>query len=304
MKRIALIALITSLALGPFAAAADGQKAAQRGRQAATAARSSARPAAAPARRSAQPVHSQRSAANIARGSINRSPRFNADVSRRPGLRQPDYTPRSRPDNNQIAPSATTAYQAAAPAATTNARSGANRRGEWAGRRDGSRDGNWRNGNGDGRGRGGRADNDGRGRDGDHTGRGRHHDGNHSGWHGHHDRTHHHHHWWTSRYSRFAFFGGGFYYWNLGFWYPAYGYDPYYSTYAYDAPIYGYNDQQPGQVMANVQSELARRGFYYGAIDSTYGPQTRAALVRFQQSTGLAQTGMIDEPTLRSLGLY
>ncbi|MFN2476810.1 MAG: peptidoglycan-binding protein [Chthoniobacterales bacterium] len=119
----------------------------------------------------------------------------------------------------------------------------------------------------------------------------------HQRYHERHDRS-----WWRNRYNRFALFGGGYYYWNSGFWYPAYGYDSYYSTYAYDAPIYGYNDQEPGQVMADVQAELARRGYYYGAIDGTYGPQTRAALLRYQRENGLATTGMVDQPTLESLG--
>ena len=117
-----------------------------------------------------------------------------------------------------------------------------------------------------------------------------------------HDRNHHRRDWWRSRYNRFALFGGGYYYLNSGYWYPAYGYDPYFSTYSYDAPIYSYNDQDPGQVMSDVQAELARRGYYYGAIDGTYGPQTRAALLRYQRENGLATTGMVDQPTLESLG--
>src|SRR5204863_419933 len=62
--------------------------------------------------------------------------------------------------------------------------------------------------------------------------------------------------WWRSRYNRIVLFGGGYYYWDNNYWYPAYGYDPYYSTYSYDEPIYGYNDLPPGQVIANVQSAL------------------------------------------------
>jgi hypothetical protein len=63
----------------------------------------------------------------------------------------------------------------------------------------------------------------------------------------HHDRRHHDRHWWRSHYSRIALFGGGYYYWDNNYWYPAYGYDPYYSTYAYDEPIYGYNNLDPGR---------------------------------------------------------
>ncbi len=123
-------------------------------------------------------------------------------------------------------------------------------------------------------------------------------DGTQHGW----DRHRHHRDWWRSRYSRFALFGGGYYYWNSGSWYPAYGYDPYFSTYTYDAPIYGYNDLPPAQVLADVQAELARRGYYDGAVDGVFGPATRAALQRFQRDAGLRISGAIDEETLDALG--
>ena len=108
--------------------------------------------------------------------------------------------------------------------------------------------------------------------------------------------------WWRSRYSRFARFGGGYYYWNSGYWYPAYGYDPYFSTYTYDAPLYAYNDQDPGEIIASVQQQLQELGYYRGELDGTYGPMTRRALVDFQRANGLPVTGEIDEPTLASLG--
>jgi len=98
-------------------------------------------------------------------------------------------------------------------------------------------------------------------------------------------------------------FGGGYYYWNSGYWYPAYGYDPYFSSYRYDAPIYAYEDQDPGQVIANVQSALQQQGYYRGSVDGTYGPMTRRALLEFQGNNGLPQTGQIDEETLGALGL-
>lgn len=121
--------------------------------------------------------------------------------------------------------------------------------------------------------------------------------------HGNWNRHHHNRSWWRSNFTRFALFGGGYYYWNGGYWYPAYGYDPYFSTYSYDAPIYAYNDQDPGQVIANVQVELQRRGYNPGGVDGTYGPMTRSALIRYQSDNGLEPTGEIDEDTLNSLGL-
>ncbi|HSV61958.1 MAG TPA: peptidoglycan-binding domain-containing protein [Chthoniobacterales bacterium] len=117
--------------------------------------------------------------------------------------------------------------------------------------------------------------------------------------HQHHDRS-----WWRSHYSRISLFAGGYYFWNDGYWYPAYGYDPGYSTYAYDEPIYGYNDLDPGQVIANVQAALQEQGYYRDAVDGLIGPNTRAALSNFQRDRGLPITAAIDGPTLQALGLY
>jgi hypothetical protein len=109
--------------------------------------------------------------------------------------------------------------------------------------------------------------------------------------------------WYTSNYSRFALFGGGYYYFDRGYWYPAYGYDSRYTTYQFDEPIYGYNSLEPGQVLVNVQRQLRREGYYRGAIDGLIGPQTRAALARYQRDNGLYVTRAIDGPTLAALGL-
>ena len=116
-------------------------------------------------------------------------------------------------------------------------------------------------------------------------------------------RDHHHRDWWRSRYSRFALFGTGYYFWDGGYWFPAYGYDTAYNTYAYDEPIYGYNDLDPAQVIANVQTELQRLGYYRYAVDGEMGPMTRAAIANYQRDTGLSITAAIDGPTLQSLGL-
>ena len=116
--------------------------------------------------------------------------------------------------------------------------------------------------------------------------------------HQHHDRS-----WWRSRYSRISLFAGGYYFWNDGYWYPAYGYDPYYSTYAYDEPIYGYDNLPPGQVIANVQTALQEQGYYNDAVDGLIGPDTRAAISNFQRDRGLPITAAIGGPTLQALGL-
>ncbi|MBA3652350.1 MAG: peptidoglycan-binding protein [Chthoniobacterales bacterium] len=117
-------------------------------------------------------------------------------------------------------------------------------------------------------------------------------------------RTPHNRNWWHSHYNTtFVLFGGGYYYWWNNYWYPAYGYSPYYNTYLYSEPIYGYDNLAPGQVIENVQLALRDEGYYQGAIDGLIGPQTRAALGAYQQDHGLVITEAIDEPTLVTLGL-
>ena len=107
--------------------------------------------------------------------------------------------------------------------------------------------------------------------------------------------------WWRRNYNRFVLFGGGYYYWNRGYWYPAYGYDPYYSTYTYEAPLYGYNGLPPGQIISLVQSKLQQRGYYNAAVDGSFGPVTQQAIMDFQADHGLPMTGEIDQETLNAL---
>jgi hypothetical protein len=108
--------------------------------------------------------------------------------------------------------------------------------------------------------------------------------------------------WWRSHYSRVVFVFGGWYYWNAGWWYPAWGYAPD-AYYAYDGPIYAYNDLSPDQVVANVQTALQDQGYYNGEIDGALGPETREALANYQSDHELEVTGAIDQPTLASLGM-
>ena len=109
--------------------------------------------------------------------------------------------------------------------------------------------------------------------------------------------------WWISHQPRIIFVFGGWYFWNAGYWCPAWGYDPY-AFYAYDGPIYaGSPEMDPGQVVANVQAALQEQGYYDGEVDGVLGPLTRAAIARYQQDHGLYATSAIDEPTLESLGL-
>jgi Putative peptidoglycan binding domain len=108
--------------------------------------------------------------------------------------------------------------------------------------------------------------------------------------------------WWRSHYDRIIFVSGGWYYWNSGYWYPAWGYASG-AYYPYDGPIYGYNDLTPDQVVVNVQAQLQRDGYYSGPIDGVLGPMTRQGIAAFQADHGLAVTSAVDRPTLSSLGL-
>ena len=112
-----------------------------------------------------------------------------------------------------------------------------------------------------------------------------------------HDRS-----WWRSHYNRIVFVNNGWYYWNTGYWFPAWGYAPAVS-YVYDGPIYAYNGLSPDQVTVNVQEQLARAGYYDGPIDGLLGPMTREAIAAYQADNGLSVTSAIDEPTLATLGL-
>jgi len=108
--------------------------------------------------------------------------------------------------------------------------------------------------------------------------------------------------WWRNHCHTIILIGGGFYAWDLGYWYPAYGYDSYNSNYSYDGPIYGYNGLPPDQIIANVQYVLQQLGYFAEAVDGVLGAVTRAAIEDYQVENNLPVTGAIDRPLLVSLG--
>ncbi len=110
--------------------------------------------------------------------------------------------------------------------------------------------------------------------------------------------------WYHSHYNRVELIGGGYYYWNNGYWYPAWGYNPSVEYYAYDGPIYvGHRAEPPDKVIADVQAVLQQMGYYRGDVDGLLGPLTREALTAYQADNGLNTTAAIDQPTLDSLGM-
>ena len=109
--------------------------------------------------------------------------------------------------------------------------------------------------------------------------------------------------WWHSHFTTIVLVGGGYYYWDAGYWFPAWGYDPTYESYDYDGPIFTYGNLLPDQVIVNVQRALQDRGYYTGGISGALSPATRRAITTFQQDEGLEINGIVDGPTVYALGL-
>jgi peptidoglycan hydrolase-like protein with peptidoglycan-binding domain len=57
-------------------------------------------------------------------------------------------------------------------------------------------------------------------------------------------------------------------------------------------------NQKPQQIVADIQAELKKRGLYEGEADGRVGPRTAAAIMFFEETLGMEQTG---EPTTRVL---
>src|SRR6266853_6618737 len=69
---------------------------------------------------------------------------------------------------------------------------------------------------------------------------------------------------------------------------------PYYGSYPYN--YYGYNDSGYGygNTVVEVQSRLARAGYYHGPIDGIMGPQTRRAIRAYERDHNQRAYGMTD----------
>jgi len=117
-----------------------------------------------------------------------------------------------------------------------------------------------------------------------------------------HHCNHHGRDWWHQRCDAVVLVDWG--YWGCydGWWYPAWGYDPNCSYYEYDGPIYGCNGLLPDEIVANVQRELQRLGYFPYEADGIFGPLTQEALARYQLDAGIQVTGVIDPKTLAALG--
>ena len=69
------------------------------------------------------------------------------------------------------------------------------------------------------------------------------------------------------------------------------------STHPAPAPVARPN----AAVIADIQRELSRRGFYDGVVDGRYGPRTDASIRDFEQAAGLKPSTAPDEALLRTI---
>jgi hypothetical protein len=109
--------------------------------------------------------------------------------------------------------------------------------------------------------------------------------------------------WWKRHFTTFVLVSGGYYYFDSGYWFPAWGYDPDYEAYDYDGPIFTYGNLLPDQVIVNVQRALQELGYFGGTVSGALSPATRRAISAFQQDEGLEINGVVDGPTVYALGL-
>src|ERR1043166_4125956 len=77
--------------------------------------------------------------------------------------------------------------------------------------------------------------------------------------------------------------GGPWWGWGSGYPYGYYGGN----NYGGYGPGYGYGDSS-GSRVAELQSRLARAGYYHGAIDGIMGPATRRAIRAYERDHGYA----------------
>lgn len=109
------------------------------------------------------------------------------------------------------------------------------------------------------------------------------------------------------RNNHWVIVGPWFYPWGGYGYYPYASYSYYNDRYyddGYYANEYPQSEYDGGEVdfnVSEVQSALARAGYYDGAIDGTLGPATRNALRRYQRDRGLSVTGRIDQSVVEAL---
>jgi len=104
------------------------------------------------------------------------------------------------------------------------------------------------------------------------------------------DRFHHFNHF--NNFNNFVFIGDfGFpWWWGWGWgpwWGSGWGWGSPYGYYGGYGSGYGYGDSTRSRV-AELQSRLARAGYYHGAVDGILGPATRRAIRAYERDHGYA----------------
>src|SRR6516165_3419616 len=59
--------------------------------------------------------------------------------------------------------------------------------------------------------------------------------------------------------------------------------------------------RSPGEIINDIQRELARRGYYDGAVEGLYGPKTDAAIRDFEQVAGLKPSTEPNDALLQAI---
>jgi peptidoglycan hydrolase-like protein with peptidoglycan-binding domain len=59
--------------------------------------------------------------------------------------------------------------------------------------------------------------------------------------------------------------------------------------------------RMPGEIITDIQRELARRGYYDGTVDGLYGPKTDGAIRDFEQAAGLKPSIEPNEALLQAI---
>ncbi len=121
-------------------------------------------------------------------------------------------------------------------------------------------------------------------------------------WHGH--RCHFRNGFWFI-YDPFLFepYGYGYGYYPYGGDYEDAPYDESYPDYSTGPAPSTDGPSDTGSQVGDVQSALAREGYYDGAIDGRLGDATRKALRKYQRDHGLQVTGGINRAVIRALQL-
>ncbi len=74
-------------------------------------------------------------------------------------------------------------------------------------------------------------------------------------------------------------------------------------AFAQTAPALSYVQPVPQSSVAQVQNKLRQAGVYNGRVDGVWGPDSQAALEKFQQTHQIQVTGQLNQATVATLGL-